>query len=597
MILPVVLLLLIVSVPVLGGDLRRVADVRLRWMGLALVALVAQIAIINVFDHSLPKDLAGLLHVATYVPAILMVLANLRVPGVALMALGGGMNLAAIAANGGVMPASPSALASAGLPMATVEFSNSTAVESARLAFLGDIWAIPEGWPLSNVFSLGDVLLVIGAAVFLHRICQSTRLPATLRGAGGVLSIVPFRRLWMAFAVSTLGDMSYALAVAVAVVEQEGGPRLLAVVFMAQAIAGVVGGLLGTTLVDRFDRRTMMILSDGARAAAVLTLLLSAEPSALHFTAVAVVLGIGGSLFQPSMQASLPNLLPKNRLVDANALISFTFHLTVIGGPILGGLLASHIGLRSTFILNAATFVGSLLLLAAVRLPAFERGPHQRTLEMIRDGFSYVRSTRIVRAVLLVTGFALFATAIRAPMMPVFVLDVLHGDAGILGVVAGTWGAGMLLGSLAVPMLTARWRAVPLLAASVGSVGLALAVTAFQTSVAPVLAAAIVAGAGNSIAVVLYESMLQAQTPDQVRGRVLAACEVVDGLGYVLGAGFVALAGTALGPRSIFLLAGAIFLTASLHVLRSLRTVELEPLDATPAAEAAPEPGAVPGTV
>jgi len=77
----------------------------------------------------------------------------------ALTALGAALNLLAITANGGVIPASPAALAMAGLPVDEPGFQSSTAVDDPRLAFLGDVFAIPASWPLSNVFSVGDVLI------------------------------------------------------------------------------------------------------------------------------------------------------------------------------------------------------------------------------------------------------------------------------------------------------------------------------------------------------------------------------------------------------------------------------------------------------
>lgn len=81
--------------------------------------------------------------------------------------------MAAIVANGGVMPASDWAVRVAGLAHEADAFSNSRPVENARLWFLGDVFPIPKGWPLANVFSVGDVLLVVGAAVSVHCLGRS----------------------------------------------------------------------------------------------------------------------------------------------------------------------------------------------------------------------------------------------------------------------------------------------------------------------------------------------------------------------------------------------------------------------------------------
>ena len=82
-----------------------------------------------------------------------------------------------IALNGGTLPASASALKSAGLELDPAEFLNSGVLADPRLPWLGDVFAIPAGWPLANVFSIGDVLILCGVAWGTHRICGSRLVP------------------------------------------------------------------------------------------------------------------------------------------------------------------------------------------------------------------------------------------------------------------------------------------------------------------------------------------------------------------------------------------------------------------------------------
>ena len=175
MILLVVLAVVAATVPLTGGRLTRLADLRLRWPGLALAALGMQIAIINVLAETLPAALAAAAHVLSYVLALAFLVLNRRVRGLLLVGLGGMLNLAAIAANGGVMPASPAALTIAGRSPQAHQFTNSAPVADPRLSFLGDVFAVPAPLPLANVFSVGDVLLVVGIALLLHRHCRPAR--------------------------------------------------------------------------------------------------------------------------------------------------------------------------------------------------------------------------------------------------------------------------------------------------------------------------------------------------------------------------------------------------------------------------------------
>ena len=184
--LSVFLILSLVSVPLFGGDLRRLTDLEVRRMVLLLAALVLQILVIEVVPGA-PAWIASAAHLVSYLLAGAFLYVNRRIPALWLIGLGGAANFAAIAANGGRMPASASAFRSAGLRAedGAEGFVNSVVLAHPRLLALGDVFAIPQSWPLSNVFSVGDVCIALGGAVALHRICNS-RLTASMsrkRGA------------------------------------------------------------------------------------------------------------------------------------------------------------------------------------------------------------------------------------------------------------------------------------------------------------------------------------------------------------------------------------------------------------------------------
>ena len=159
------------AVPLLGGRLRALAEVRLRLPWLLPAALALQVLAINL--PGVPDRLRPPLHVASYLVAGTFLAANRRLPGALVVVLGAALNLLAIVANGGVMPASPEAVAAAGLPPDPPGFANSAVLPDPRLAFLGDVFAIPRSWPLANVFSVGDVLIAVGAAAAVQGICGS----------------------------------------------------------------------------------------------------------------------------------------------------------------------------------------------------------------------------------------------------------------------------------------------------------------------------------------------------------------------------------------------------------------------------------------
>ena len=176
MILGLAYLLCLLSVPLARGRLGALAELELRRPWLVLAAIAIQVAIISV----VPGDVGPLgepLHLLSYLLLGLFAWSNRRVAGVPVIALGGFLNVVAITANGGVMPADPDALAAAGKTVEAGEFINSAAVDEPRLAFLGDVIATPGSLPVSNVYSIGDVLILLGAFVLVHVACGSRLVP------------------------------------------------------------------------------------------------------------------------------------------------------------------------------------------------------------------------------------------------------------------------------------------------------------------------------------------------------------------------------------------------------------------------------------
>lgn len=152
-----------------GGRLRRLAHLDLHHVWVIWLTIVVQTVIFEV--PAVPADVAEYVHLATYVMAFGFLWLNRHIPGALLIGAGAATNAAAITANGGVMPASPAAWQRAGLATPT-DFENSSVVADANLAVLGDVFAIPAGWPLANVFSIGDVVIVAGATYLAHVWCR-----------------------------------------------------------------------------------------------------------------------------------------------------------------------------------------------------------------------------------------------------------------------------------------------------------------------------------------------------------------------------------------------------------------------------------------
>jgi hypothetical protein len=158
-----------------GGSPMRIADVRLRAGRFAIAGLAVQIAILETPLGRASHAWLAAVHVGSYLLIGVFLWRNARVPGFIVLGAGAVANFAAIAANDGVMPSTRSAARIAGLAHSGAAFSNSAVGTKSPLWFLGDVFAIPHGVPFANVFSAGDVAILVGAAIFLWR---ASRLPA-----------------------------------------------------------------------------------------------------------------------------------------------------------------------------------------------------------------------------------------------------------------------------------------------------------------------------------------------------------------------------------------------------------------------------------
>jgi hypothetical protein len=158
-------------VPLAGGQLTRLANLQVRAVWAVLLCAAIQVVITSVVrggDHSLHVAL----HMGSYALVGWFLAANRKLIGMPLIALGVTLNVVAICANGGVMPAAATALRIAGIDTSG-GFANSDAVAHPHLLALGDVIPIPGPWPIGNVMSIGDLLIVAGVMFLMHVTCRS----------------------------------------------------------------------------------------------------------------------------------------------------------------------------------------------------------------------------------------------------------------------------------------------------------------------------------------------------------------------------------------------------------------------------------------
>jgi hypothetical protein len=151
-----------------GGRLSNIAHAHFRLAWLVVASLALQLIAFSAIGSHLGSGWVIALHLASYGALLVFVGLNVRSPGVAVASVGVLCNALAIAANGGYMPAGRAALAAAGVLYSGDSAANSHLIDGGtRFAFLGDVFAVPKGVPMANVFSAGDVLIAAGLALLI----------------------------------------------------------------------------------------------------------------------------------------------------------------------------------------------------------------------------------------------------------------------------------------------------------------------------------------------------------------------------------------------------------------------------------------------
>src|SRR5665213_1964708 len=171
---------LVATVPLFGGQLRALAHVRIQAFWLIGGALALQVLAISVVP-TWPRAVLVSAHLVSYLMAGWFVWLSRRVSGLPIVALGGALNAVTIAVNGGTLPASRSALATAGIHPVAGDFNNSGVLAHPHLAWLGDVIPVPASVPMANVFSIGDLLILVGLGYGLHHLCGSRLVRSSRR--------------------------------------------------------------------------------------------------------------------------------------------------------------------------------------------------------------------------------------------------------------------------------------------------------------------------------------------------------------------------------------------------------------------------------
>jgi len=394
-----------------------------------------------------------------------------------------------------------------------------------------------------------------------------------------------FALLWSGLTISLLGDGLYTVAIAWTAYELSGVPTALTLVGLAAAIPQLVVVLFGGVLSDRFERRRVMLAADSLRALVVALIGALAVAHVLRLwelVALVGLYGIGTALFAPAITALVPELVPQEHLLEANALnqVSRPVMLRFVG-PAIGGVLIAKTGVGWAFVADAASFLASLAALVAIGrhgASALTRRVRSSVLRDVGEGLAFARSQPWLLGTLVGTSVAMFF--FYGPvyvLLPFVVKHVLGGSARDLGLVFAAGGIGAIVVSLTLGGRGLPRR--PLTVMYLAWMVMALQLVGYATA-GSIWEVVVASFGGTALLVcgqILWSTMLQRRVPLRLLGRVASLDSLLSYALVPLSYAVTAPVEAAIGVRATLIgagLASSATLALTLAFFPRIRDVE-----------------------
>ncbi|MDR5830605.1 MFS transporter [Caballeronia sp. LP006] len=346
----------------------------------------------------------------------------------------------------------------------------------------------------------------------------------------------PFALFWSARVMSSVAFQMMSVAIGWQVYSITHSAFALGLVGLAQFLPMFVLTLVVGHVADRYDRRTIAWVCQGIEGAAALCLCAGAWhgwQSVAPIYAIAAITGAARAFESPSMAALLPNLVQRSQLQHATAWSTSANQTAQILGPAMGGLLYG-LGALTVYGAVAVAFLGAAFAVAAIRIDEAVRMRAPLSFEALFSGIAFIRKKPVILGALSLDLFAVLLGGATA-LLPVFARDILHTGPWGLGVLRAAPAVGALTGSIWLAHFPLRQRAGTALFGGVIAFGIATIVFGLSRNIYLSLVALAALGASDVISVVVRMSLVQLQTPDEMRGRVGAINSLFIGTSNQLG--------------------------------------------------------------
>ncbi len=360
--------------------------------------------------------------------------------------------------------------------------------------------------------------------------------PALTHAGRGALRHRGFRLFLVGRSFSVFATQIVSVAVGWQVYALTSSPLDLGLVGLCQFAPSLVLVLVTGAVSDRYNRRVIFAVCQVVEGSAVGVLFLLTAGGAIvvgEIFALLVFFGIARAFMNPAGQSLVPNLVPPQDLASAIALFSSSWQVSVIVGPVAGGLLYG-VSAGAAYSVAVALFAASAVTVTLVPRPVQKTAHERTTWSTVMAGFRYVWSEKVVLGAISLDLFAVLLGGATA-LLPAYASDILAVGPFGLGLLRSASGIGAVVMAVYLTARPIRDHAGPIMFVAVAVFGAAIVAFGMSTAVWLSVGALILAGAADMISVYVRETLIQLWTPDAVRGRVSAVNMVFVGASNELG--------------------------------------------------------------
>jgi DHA3 family macrolide efflux protein-like MFS transporter len=386
--------------------------------------------------------------------------------------------------------------------------------------------------------------------------------------------------LWLGQVISQIGDSFTYLALLITVNRLTGSTIAMGIMVISLTLPQLVLSFVAGVIVDRVDRRHVMIVSDLLRGALVLAFITVRTADQIYlFYIVGLLLSSVSVFFSPAKTAMIPRLVQgDDQLLSANALSQTVRVVALLLGPALAGFAIAGLGTTIAFVVDSLSYVFSALAILTITVSgrtAHEGGTGLRTVwDQFAEGLSYaVRNNTILGIIVTFLVAFLGVGAIEVLFVPYLQGEFGAGPEG-LGFVQTTQGIGMLLGSALVGNLAARFRLTRIIAWSIALLGAGIAFCGFVNYFAFIPLATFVAGLSLAPLNAALSTLVQVIVPDDKLGRVSSVVDTTVTVSYLISMSAAAFLADVFGMRNVVILSGLVTALSILPALTMMKEPE-----------------------